>query len=160
MTFTVPASAIVSVPVPSRPTSTSYESTRIEPAPETVAVPVLPAKVPINVPSVSTRPPAVMFIVPVPAPPTWMRYFGFHNEPTPLTFTVPTAPDWKPISPLPLNGPGGATPTVTTPPLVMFSVPLPPPLPANFPPTTKMPAPTSQREPAPVTVAELVLPVW
>ncbi len=45
--WTVPPSAMVSVPVPSRPTSTTPANCQSEPAPVTVAVPLLPEASPI-----------------------------------------------------------------------------------------------------------------
>jgi hypothetical protein len=91
----------------------------VEPVPVTVAVPVAPALLPIELtPTLFIEPPSVIVNAPVPLWPTLRKLLLVKTDPVPVTSNVPILPVRLPIS-------DSALPTVTLPPFSTIRVPLP-----------------------------------
>ena len=92
--FTVPPSWMLSVPAPKPPTTMVSVFVHVEFAPDTVAVPCEPGKLPINPPKSVSVPPFWTASVPTPPRPT-MRFWVVAPPPAsilsvpPLTASVP-----------------------------------------------------------------------
>src|SRR5262249_22050607 len=120
--LTVPPSAIVSVPVPLRPTAMFrlLGVKKVEPAPVAVTVPCEPdalPKVAVWPPPLLTVPPSAIVSVPVPKPPTTVPRL-VQVEPAPVTVAVPCEPALLPTTPRPKM-------LLTVPPLWIVSAPVP-----------------------------------
>ncbi len=96
LTLTVPASVRVSVPWPVLPTVRAVLLVQVDPAPSTVAAPVLPLKKPTVPIGLFTAPPLEIVSVPSPYWPTRSSTLWVQVEPAPLTVASPVLPPLKP----------------------------------------------------------------
>src|SRR5882757_7640488 len=148
-TLTSPPLEIASEPVPPGafrlPPTLSVELVQVEPVPETVTTPLLPALRPMSASVLDTAPPCSIVSEPVPSWPTVNWSPLVQVEPAPVTVTAPTLPARMARKASP--------PLETAPPAAIVSVPEPK-SPTNTEPVVV------QVDPAPVTVTVPLLPVF